>query len=647
MSETDDLPGSADGLVVGTLPPGPVARLLAQAAGHVPDEPDRMLALATEALALADGDALAQAFARTYQGYAHYLRSDHDRALDLLTHALAAMEPLGDLVGRSWALGALASVHVSLGHYDQALELAAENLRVARALGDAEREGWVRATIGNTYVELGQPELAAEHGDAALRLFADLGHDAGQSRAHIVLGGALADLGRTGEAEAHLQAALRMAREQGAALTEARALSDLGRLAHLGGDGEGALALHRDALRLRAAVGNRQAQATSLIAIGQTLVGMGHPDDARVVLEQALDLARAVGAEPRQAQAYAALADACQAGGDLEAAIQHLRAYHTLHERLLSAQARSRIQTVEVRAEADRAQQEAEIARMRTEELGAANAELSATLDALRAAQRQLVQSEKLASLGRLSAGLAHEIQNPLNFVAGFAEVNAELAESLLDALRQSRDGAAAPDADEVEADLMAIVDNTRRVRDHARRADGIVRSLMGHVRDVGGDRQPADLHHLLDQAVATTLELSAVTVERDYGDLGPVRVSPGSLQRVFVNLLDNARWAVERRAEGGGPPPTVRLETEAFEGGVEVRVVDNGVGIPVADCARVFEPFFTTRPPGQGTGLGLSLAYDIVTEGHGGTLAAYSREGEGATFVVTLPRGDDGAVSP
>ena len=629
---------AADAFAVGSVPPGPAARQLADAAAHIPDEPDRALASATRALALAGGDALTAVTARIYQGFARYLLSEHDAALDLLTRALAAAEPLGDLPARSLALGALASVHVSLGHYDQAIELALENLRVARALGDTEREAWVRATMGNTYVELGQPELAMEHGQAALRLFGALGHGAGQARAHTVLGGALADLGRTDEARVHHESALRLAREQGAALTEARALDDLGRLAHLGGDGDGALALHRDALRLRAAVGNRQAQATSLIAIGRTLVGIGRPEDARVALDEALGIARETGAEPRQAQAYAALADACQAAGNLEGAIGHLRAYHALHERLLSAQARSRIQTVEVRAQAERAQQEADVARMRTEELGAANAELSATLDALRAAQRQLVQSEKLASLGRLSAGLAHEIQNPLNFVAGFADLNAELAESLLAAVRQSRDGGARPDYDEVEGDLTAIVDNARRVRDHARRADGIVRSLMGHVRDVGGQRQPADLHALLDGAVQSTLGRTVVAVERAYGALGPVEVEPGSLQRVFVNLLENARWSAERQAEAAGTAPTVRLETEAVAGGVEVRVVDNGVGIPVADCARVFEPFFTTKPAGSGTGLGLSLAYDIVVEGHGGTLAAHSREGEGATFVVTLP---------
>ena len=638
MPETADLPAPSR-QSVGALAPGPVADRLAQALAAVPDHPGRVLALATEALDLAGDDALGRSLAQSYQGIAHYLRSEHDRALELLTHALAGINAAGDLAGRSLALGALTSVHVSLGHYDQALELAAENLRAAQSIGDRERQAWVRATMGNTYVELSQPDLATEHGQAALQLFAELGHADGQARAHTVLGSALTDLGRHDEARAHHESALRLARERGTAMTEARALSDLGRLAHLGGDADGALAFHRQALRLRTEVGNPQAQATSLIAIGRTLTGIGRPADARVALDEALALAQEIGAEPRAAQAHAALADACEADGDLAAAVAHLRAYHELHERLLSAQARSRIQTVEVKAQAERAQQQAEMARVRTEELGAANAELSRTLSELRAAQGRLVQAEKLASLGRLSSGLAHEIQNPLNFVANFADLNADLAGDLLGGLRQLRDGGETPDLDAVEGDLEAIIDNTRRVRDHARRADGIVRGLMGHVRDVGTERRPADVHELLEQAVSTVLG-GEVRVDRAYADhLAPLDVAPGSIQRVFVNLLENARWAVERQAEASGGRPEIRLETEAFDGGVEIRVTDNGIGIPSADCTRVFEPFFTTKPAGEGTGLGLSLAYDIVTEGHGGTLAAHSRQGEGATFVVTLPR--------
>ena len=632
---------------------GRAGALLEDALRHVPDDPARLLALAREAQVAAgdEGDARVEALARGYEGFARYLTSDHDEALGLLTHALADLEPLGDLAGRSLVLGALASVHVSLGHYDEALALALDNLRAARALGDREREAWVLATMGNTYVELGQPHRALERGEAALRLFADLGHAGGQARAHTVLGGALRDLGRYDEALAHHEAALRLAREERAALTEARALDDLGRLAQARGAPAEALGLHREALAIREAVGNRQAQATSLIWTGRALAATGRTDAAVDALARALGLAAETGAEPRAAEAHGALADVYEAAGLPAQALRHLREHHRVREALLSAQARSRIQTVEARADAERARADAEISRLRTEELGATNEELEAALGDLRAAQRELVQAEKLASLGRLASGLAHEIQNPLNFVANFADLNAELAGDL----RRRVD---VGDLDGLGDDLDVVADNAARVRDHARRADGIVRGLMGHVRDVGGERRPVDLHELLEQAVSTVFRAepapgggavrppadSGPAVERRYAEgLGPVEAAPRSLQRVFVNLLENARDALAAReppGDGGGEtaPPTVTITTERFEGGVEIRVADNGVGIPLAHCARVFEPFFTTKPTGQGTGLGLSLAYDIVTEGHGGTLGVVSRQGHGATFTVTLP---------
>ena len=640
MSAPDPAPPTAaDGFSPGVLPGGRAGELLAEAVAHVPDRPDRVIALAREARAAAGGDGRAEALARVYEGFGLYLTSAHDEALALLTRALADLEPLGDLAGRSLALGSLASVHVSLGHYDEALEAAVENLRAAQALGDREREAWVLATMGNTYVELGQAELAREHALAALALFEALGHGGGVARAHTVLGGALRDLGRYDEAGGHLRAALDLARDEGATLTEARALDDLGWLGQARGDYGDALGLHRRALAIREAVGNRQAQATSLIRIGRALAALGQTNEAVEALAGALQIAGETGAEPRAAQAHDALADVYEGAGLPAQALRHLRAYHVLREALLSAQARSRIQTLEVRAEAERARADAEIARLRTEELGAANAGLEAALGDLRAAQRGLVQAEKLASLGRLASGLAHEIQNPLNFVANFADLNADLAHDLRVRFDAGDPGGVADDLDQ-------IADNAARVRDHARRADGIVRGLMGHVRDVGGERRPVDLHELLEQAVSTVFRDDgaagggAVRVERRYADgLGPVEVAPRSLLRVFVNLLENARDALALRPAPPDPaPPTVTVATERFGGGVEVRVADNGVGIPLAHCARVFEPFFTTKPTGQGTGLGLSLAYDIVTEGHGGTLGVVSREGVGATFTVTLP---------
>ncbi|PAP78472.1 tetratricopeptide repeat protein [Rubrivirga marina] len=639
-----------------TLPPAPTSRrtldvetgdveldaLLADAASTAINRPHDSLEASQAARERAEalGNLPGRAYALLCEGTALSLLSDHESALVVLMQAQTEMEPLGDLRGRSLVLGSLASVHVSLGNLEDALETAGDALRLARALGDTEQEAWMLAGLGNSYLDLGETDRAMEVGERALRLFGELGDLNGQARAHTVLGGALRHLGRLDEARIHHESALRIAEEAGTPINTARALHDLGVLEEEAGRLDAALALHRRSLAFRKEVGNRQAQSTSLLQIGRVLSAKGDDEAALDALHEAEQIAADIGAVPRLADIEAALAEAYERAGRPADALAHLRRHQAHREAFLVARTQTRLDVVQVRAEAERARQEAEIARVRTEELGAANEELSRTLRDLKAAQSQLVQAEKLASLGRLSAGLAHEIQNPLNFVANFADLNAEVATDLLGTLETARRTGEPPDLDAVEADLEAIVDNARRVRDHARRAEGIIRSLMGHVRDVGGERRPTDLHELLERAVSTALGRTAVHVERDYADVPAVEVEPASVQRVFVNLLENARWSVEAQAgaAGDGFVPTVRLATAPVEGGVEIRVEDNGVGIPLDHCTRVFEPFFTTKPAGEGTGLGLSLAYDIVTEGHGGTIQAFSREGDGATFLLSLP---------
>ncbi len=617
---------------------------LAKAIRASPDRPEEALAHSRAALARAEavGNEIGHAYALLCEGSSLYLLSDHEAALRTLTRALTEMEPLGDLRGRGLVLGSLASVRVSLGHLDEALDAAHDALQLARALGDREQEAWLLAGLGNSYLDLGETDLAMDVGERALRLFGELGQGGGQARAHTVVGGALRLLGRTDEAQIHYEAARRIATEAGSDVHVARALYDLGELERDAGRLEASLDLHRQALDLRRRFQNRQAQSTSLLRIGQALSEQGDAEGAYEALHEARRTASDIGAVPRLADIERALADAYERAGRPADALAHLRRYQVHREAYLSALTQTRIDVVEVRAEAERARQEVEVAQVRTEELGTINDELSETLQDLRNTQRQLVQAEKLASLGRLSAGLAHEIQNPLNFVANFADLNAELATDLLGSLDRARRSGEPPDEAAIRADLDAIVDNARRIRDHSRRAEGIVRSLMGHVRDVGGERRPVDLHELLERAVSIGISQDgSVRIDRHYAaGLAPVDLVAGSMQRVFVNLLENALWALERRseAEGGGYVPTLTLSTEAYGGGVQIRVSDNGVGIPLANCARVFEPFFTTKPAGHGTGLGLSLAYDIVTEGHRGTLGVVSREGDGAAFTVTLP---------
>jgi signal transduction histidine kinase len=267
----------------------------------------------------------------------------------------------------------------------------------------------------------------------------------------------------------------------------------------------------------------------------------------------------------------------------------------------------------------------------------------------LQEAQDRLVQQEKLAGLGQLTAGIAHEIKNPLNFVNNFASLNAERADELIAAL-EANPAARLADVGDALADLR---DNARRITEHGRRADAIVRSMMEHARGKPGDRRPVDLNRLVEEHVGFAFHgrrakdpLFDVSIERDYDPaVGEVEVVPQDLGRVFLNLLHNAFDAVapptgDGQADGrlGARPPTVTVRTRRMPGAVEVRVEDEGPGIPEPLRHRIFEPFFTTKPVGLGTGLGLSLSHEIVVQGHGGTLELESAPGAGAAFVVTLP---------
>ena len=616
------------------------------AAASFPNDHDGIArhARAARARAADLGHAAGHAYATAYLAGSHYMRSEYEPALRLFTEALTEMDPLGDLGGRAFVLSGLSNVQIGLGHYEDALEAAVDALQIVRALGDRHREAWLLSSLGNTYLELGEPDRALEAGERALEVFAGLGNVAGQARAHTAIGGARLGQGRLDAAREHHETALRLARESETALSEARALHDLGEVDTAAGDAASALARHREALRIRRDVGNRQAESTSLLRVGCSLVTLGRAAEARAPLEAALAIAVDVGSLPREAAVHEVLAKVAEAEGDPAGALAHLRRHQGLREALLGAQARSRIQTLQIRAEAERSRHDAEIAQLRSVELADANRELEGALDRLRAAQSQIIQQEKLESLGRLSTGLAHELQNPLNFIAGFSGVNAELADEAVAALREHAAALPAEVAATLLDDVQTLGDNARRVREHAARASGIVRSLAGHARTTSGRRERVDLRGLVARALDAALAGSGVTPVWAPGDAAVWVVADAqALDKAVLNLVDNARRAVADEAArlGDGFRPYVCLTLGADGGDAVLRVMDNGPGIPAEIRDRVFEPFFSTRPTGEGTGLGLPIAREIVDDGHGGALTL-DATAAGSTFVLRLPLAPD-----
>jgi len=283
------------------------------------------------------------------------------------------------------------------------------------------------------------------------------------------------------------------------------------------------------------------------------------------------------------------------------------------------------------------------------EELRQAKERAETALAELRSAQERLVQAEKLASLGQLTAGIAHEIKNPLNFVNNFADLSVELIGELrvqLEALKETLDREAREDIDAIFGDLEL---NLRKINEHGKRADGIVRGMLEHSRESSEDSQSIDVNNLLEEfanlayhGMRAQVAGFNVTMERDYEqDLAPITVVPQDLGRVFLNIISNAFQAIHQKQRDEGPDydPRVWLSTRGTPDGVEVRIRDNGPGIPQDVLDKIFQPFFTTKPPGEGTGLGLSISYDIVVQKHGGRLEASSTAGKGTEFVLRLPR--------
>ena len=306
----------------------------------------------------------------------------------------------------------------------------------------------------------------------------------------------------------------------------------------------------------------------------------------------------------------------------------------------------------------ERLQRRSRLLQARTEELETQRGtlqtqrgELADSLDKLGAAQSQLVQQQKMASLGQLTAGVAHELKNPLNFVNNFAQLSVELLDELSEELREDPGrpvGEALDDSQDLLSDLRT---NATKIREHGRRADGIIRSMLAHSRATPGPRRAARLNALLEEYAGLSYhgmraEHQEVQVEVDTDldpDVGDVVMVPEEMGRVFLNLLDNAFAAVRSRREaevaaGHDYAPRVVLRSRRTADGVEVKIRDNGTGMSDETIQHIFEPFFTTKPTGEGTGLGLSLTYEIVVHGHGGTLDVESAEGKGTTFTIWLP---------
>ncbi len=632
-------------------------------------------------------------------GFALVRLSKNEEALKYLNEALSIFESLEDVNGLSVVYEYLGIVQRNWGNFSNSLILLKKALELSRQTGFVEAEGTTLYQTGVTYKYLGNYEQALDYYHQCLYLMRSAGFTLMEAYAINVIGAVYFEIQNYGEALHYYQQGLAIRQLSGDKWGEAGSLDNIGSVYLKLEDWEKALEYCERSLTISESTDDRRGQGNSLFHLAEIYKQQNNWDHANFLsgkslhirremgdrkgeseilllfaelkkstaqsignseldfLRKALNISDEIKAADLSGKAHWAMYKYYKGAQEHEHALTHLEIYDSIEKKLHKDAVNQKVLNFEVSQRAEASEKETEKFRAKNEELAKLNAEIKSqkeetekALIKLKATQAQLIQSEKMASLGELTAGIAHEIQNPLNFVNNYAEVNVELLEELFLEGRKEEG--------EREEGLMSsliqdLSENEAKILHHGKRADAIVRGMLQHSRRGSGTKEPTNLNALADEYLrlayyglrrsgdpAKYPQFQAEFITDFDKDLPLVEVIPQDMGRVLLNIINNAFQACSKRSqlEAEVYEPKVTVTTKRLPDAVELRIADNGNGIPEEIKDKIFQPFFTTKPTGQGTGLGLSLAYDLVTKGHGGTLEVESLEGQGSTFLLVLP---------
>jgi two-component system, NtrC family, sensor kinase len=597
--------------------PRPRIDLLIKLAFRLRDDErwDDMLALAKEAEDLALSVDYTPGIARAIgiRAFVHYIRSEYGIALSECMEALALAGD--DFETEGHLRSVLSLVHWSLGNFDEALRQVDRSRVLIQQSPDRVGEAWLNAIRGGVLQSLGEYEQALASTQKSLELFRANDYPIGVARAMSGIGSAYHALGRTEEAQRTHQESLELARRLDHRIGISRALNDLGELAEAQQDDQRALRLHTEALRIRREDGYRQSEVTSLIAIGRIYTRQGKHELAFETLKNGLAIAQEIGARPKSCQIQQLLAKLFEQAGDLAQALHYFRSSECVKSELTSGHSVLRHKAFELEAQLEFARKDAEIHRLR-------NVELAQALEEVQAMQAHLINSEKLAALGGLVAGVAHEINSPL----GVIRSSSDTALRRVEKVRSSKDREIPDGLDTLHVNLQLIADATRRIETFVAR----LKSFAGIDRS---DYTSFDPLQAIDDALALLeAELrDRVSVDRQYGHVPRIYGYAAEISQVFMNLLRNAAQAID--GEG-----TITIQTGCEAGEIRIGVRDSGRGIASDELERLFNPGFNRHESRVKASLSLFTCVSIVRK-HGGEIRVASTPGEGSVFTVVLPR--------
>ena len=617
--------------------------------------------------------------------------SRHHEALEYLKKALPLFELLNDIDGQASINGYYGIIERSFGNYASSLEYLFKFSAMSKQTGNKEAFSLSYYHIGATYKYLGDYEKALQYLLEGL----DIGRSIHSWMSAI---GSLKLIGQIYfENEDYLNAvnynfqSLAISQKTGDKWSEAGCLDNIGNIYFKQGDYEKGVTFCKQSLALTRSVDDKKGEANSLLHLAEIYAAQNDFIHALDNAKQSLKIREAIDDKKGQAEIYLSLANislrdsskkenaheqlallnkALTLGketkaqdmllkihssfyksyrqlGQYKEALEHLELSDAIEKEIHSTSFNQKILNLEITHKIEQSKKEAEIYRLRNvelanlyEESNRQKEEIQTTLTELKATQTQLIQKEKMASLGELTAGIAHEIQNPLNFVNNFSEINTELIEELKQELKAGK----IDDAISISND---IKENEQKINHHGKRADAIVKGMLQHSQASTGTKQPTNINALADEYLHLSYhglrskdKSFTATLKTDFDEsIGSIKLIPQDIGRVLLNLYNNAFYAVNEKSKmiNEKYEPTVSVSTKMINDKIEISVKDNGNGILQKVIDKIFQPFFTTKPTGQGTGLGLSLSYDII-KAHGGEIKVETKEGEGTAFIIQLP---------
>jgi signal transduction histidine kinase len=634
------------------------ARLLKEVAGNIPDS-SRARKLAELCFS--------------------YLNSNADSAMMFAQEGLALSQKINFAGAEFENLSGMAAVYSLTGNPDKSLQSLTSAIQIAKKQNMQRQLAFAAGNMGSLYAEAGDPELSASYYREAIAAFERANDKQSAAIFLVYLGQVYINMKKPDSALIFLRQGLSRADSIGQQDVVAEGYSGIGDIYLQKRDTLSAIPWYRKAIPLALAAKGDNIAGSSILQLAVIYAAATANDSALVLGRQAFVISQTTGFLRLVSQSAGFLA------GQFAKLNRKDSAYHYLLEQKLaddSLYSQEKLKSVrdiqfseKLRQQESVAQQDAynnrlklyalvavllvfaivlamlwrnirtrkrayELLQQQKSEIEIQREKANTALAELKSAQSQLIQAEKMASLGELTAGIAHEIQNPLNFVNNFSEVSVELIEEMQAAINQND----TITVKEIAGDIRA---NLEKIAFHGKRADGIVKGMLQHSRTAATAKEPADINKLADEYLRLSYH-GLRAKERDFSadyetnlseGLPMVKVVPQEIGRVLLNLFNNAFYSVNQKSKtaAAGYRPTVIVSTTREGNLAIIRVRDNGLGVPIGIREKVLQPFYTTKPTGQGTGLGLSISYDIV-KAHGGNLRLQSEEGEMAEFIVTLP---------